>query len=306
MSWLVFAFSGPILWAISTHLDKYLVEKYFKCSNVAVLLIFTALIGLLALPFIWFLDPQVVSVGLANAALMTLSGILYMGAMLFYLRALQSEEASVVAPFFQAAPLFSFVLGYLVLGETLSPTQMAGGALIIGGTLLVSLRPDPRNTEVKARFNFRLAALMLACALALAVSALIFKIFAVSDEFWPTTFWMFVGEALFGAALLAIRSYRKQFIDLLRANPGAVLSINAVNELINLGGSLGTRFALVLAPLSLVQAIGSTTTLFVFGFGVLLSVCCPALAREDLSRREMLHKGLAAVLVAAGAALVTL
>jgi uncharacterized membrane protein len=306
MSWLVFAFSGPILWAISTHLDKYLVEKYFKCSNVAVLLIFTALIGLLALPFIWFLDPQVISVGLANAALMTLSGILYMGAMLFYLRALQSEEASVVAPFFQAAPLFSFVLGYLVLGETLSPTQMAGGALIIGGTLLVSLRPDPRNTEVKARFNFRLAALMLACALALAVSALIFKIFAVSDEFWPTTFWMFVGEALFGAALLAIRSYRKQFLDLLSANPVAVLSVNAVNELINLGGGLGTRFALVLAPLSLVQAIGSTTTLFVFGFGGLLSACCPALAREDLSRREMLHKGLAAVLVAVGAALVTL
>jgi hypothetical protein len=31
-------------------LDKYLVEKYFKNSNVAVLLIFTALIGLLTLP----------------------------------------------------------------------------------------------------------------------------------------------------------------------------------------------------------------------------------------------------------------
>ena len=47
MSWLVFAFSGPILWAISTHLDKYLVERYFKTSDVAVLLIFTALIGVL-------------------------------------------------------------------------------------------------------------------------------------------------------------------------------------------------------------------------------------------------------------------
>src|SRR5260370_38887811 len=115
MSWLVFAFSGPILWAISTHLDKYLVERYFKNSNVAVLLIFTALIGLLALPFIWLLDPEVVGVGLDNAALMALSGVLYMGAMLFYLRALQTEEASVVAPFFQAAPLFGFLLGFVVL-----------------------------------------------------------------------------------------------------------------------------------------------------------------------------------------------
>ena len=50
MSWLAFAFCGPVLWAVSTHLDKYLVEKYFKSSHVAVLLIFTALIGLLTLP----------------------------------------------------------------------------------------------------------------------------------------------------------------------------------------------------------------------------------------------------------------
>jgi len=303
MSWLVFAFSGPILWAASAHMDKYLVERYFKDSNVAVLLIFTALIGLITLPFIWFLAPGVATVGLQNAALMAFSGLLYMGAMLFYLRALQSEEASVVAPFFQAAPLFGFVLGYVVLGETLSPTQMAGGALIVGGTVLVSLRSDLRKTTTN--FNGRLAALMLACALSLAVSSLIFKIFALRDEFWPTTFWMFAGEALFGAALLAIGSYRRQFFDLLRSNPGAVLSINAANELINLGGGLGTRFALVLAPLSLVQAIGSTTTLFVFGVGVVLSVFFPALGRENLSRRELLHKGLAAVLVAAGAVLVT-
>jgi uncharacterized membrane protein len=301
MSWLVFAFSGPILWAASTHMDKYLVERYFKDSDVAVLLIFTALIGLITLPFIWFLEPTVASLSFDNAALMGLSGVLIMGAMLFYLRALQSEEASVVAPFFQAAPLFGFVLGYVVLGETLSPTQMAGGALVVGGTALVSLRSDPRQTS----FNWRLAALMLACALAIAVSSLIFKIFALREEFWPTTFWMFVGEALFGAALLAVPSYRRQFIDLMRLNPGAVLSINAANELINLGGGLGNRYALVLAPLSLVQAIGSTTTLFVFAFGVVLSIFWPALGRENLLRRELLHKGAAAVLVAAGAVLVT-
>jgi hypothetical protein len=137
----------------------------------------------------------------------------------------------------------------------------------------------------------------------LALSSLIFKMFALSDDFWPTTFWMLVGEALFGAALLAIPSYRRQFIDLTRSNPGAVLSVNAANELINLGGGLGSRFALTLAPLGLVQAIGSTMTLFVFGVGVVLSLFFPRLGRENLAPRELLHKGLAAVLVAAGAIL---
>jgi uncharacterized membrane protein len=304
MNWLVFAFSGPILWAASTHIDKFLVERYFKDSDAAVLMVFTALVGVATLPFIAWLEPSVMGVGVTNAALMGASGILYMSGMLLYLRALQGEEASVVAPFFQASPLFGYVLGYLVLHETLSPQQLTGGALIISGTLLVSLRlGGPRAGAV--RFNVRLAALMLGCALMLALSSLIFKVFALADDFWPTTFWMFVGEAVFGAGLLAVTRYRTQFAALMRTNPGAVIGINAANELINLGGGLGTRYALLLAPLSLVQAISSTTTLFVFGFGLLLSLFFPALGRESLSARDLLQKGVAAALVVVGAVLVS-
>ena len=67
--------------------------------------------------------------------------------MLLYLQALQSEEASVVAPFFQASPLFGYVLAYLVLGETLSARQMAGGAMIVIGALLVSIRLAPSRSS---------------------------------------------------------------------------------------------------------------------------------------------------------------
>jgi len=301
VSWVIFAFSGPVLWAVSVHLDKYLVERFFKESDVAVLLLFTALVGVLLLPFIWYYEPSVTNPTAGSMALIILSGILYMGAMLLYLQALQNEEASVVAPFFQASPLFGYVLAYAVLGETLSGRQMAGGALIVIGALIVSVRFGQGRPAFKAR----LAALMLACGFALAVSALIFKIFAIEVEFWTTTFWLFVGEGLFGCALLLVPSYRRQFIAVLRANTVALLSINGSNELINLGGGLGNRYALMFAPLSIVQAIGSTTTLFVFAFGVVLSVLFPGLGREDLSGRELAQKGVAAVLVAIGVALVT-
>jgi len=301
MSWLFFAFSGPVLWAISVHLDKYLVERYFKHNDVAVLLVFTAFVGVVMLPFIWLYEPDVVAPGLGSVALIMLAGIFYMTAMLLYLQALQTEEASVVAPFFQAGPLFGYVLAYLVLGETLTSRQMAGGAMIIIGALIVSLRFGP-STQ---RFKARLAALMLACGFIMALSSLIFKIFAIKVDFWTTAFWLFAGEAAFGAALLMVGSYRRQFMTLLRTNTAALLAINGSNELINLGGGLGNRYALTLAPLSLVQAIGSTTTLFVFLFGVVLSLCCPGFARETLSGRELAQKGIAAAFVAAGVALVT-
>ena len=290
-----------MLWAISVHLDKYLVDRFFKESNVAVLLVFTALVGVLLLPFIWYYEPTVLSPSAGSIALIIFAGILYMTALLLYLQALQSEEASVVAPFFQAGPLFGYVLAYFVLGETLSPRQMAGGALIIIGALIVSIRFGQSMRMFKAR----LALLMLACGFIMALSSLIFKVFAIKVAFWTTTFWMFVGEGIFGFGLLMIPSYRKQFIALIRANTAALLSINASNELINLGGGLGNRYALLFAPLSIVQAIGSTTTLFVFAFGIVLSVFFPGFGRENLSGRELAQKGMAAIIVAIGVALVT-
>lgn len=301
MSWLVFAFSGPVLWAMSTHFDKYLVEQYFKHSDTAVLLLFTALMGVLALPFIAFYAPSITAPGRGSIALIMLSGVLYMGALLLYLRALQTEEASVVAPFFQAAPLFGYVLAYFVLGETLSGRQLAGGALIIAGTFIVSLRFG----RAAGMFKLRLAVLMLACGLALALSGLIFKVFAISVDFWVTTFWLFVGEALFGCAILAVATYRWQFIAVLGRHPAALLTISGANEVLNLAGGLGFRYALLFAPLSIVQAIGATTTLFVFAFGVALSAAVPRLGRETLSFRDLVQKGAAAILVAGGVALVT-
>ena len=300
MSWLLFAFSGPVLWAISTHLDKYLVERYFKNTSVAVLLVFTALMGLVLLPFIWVCEPDVANVPLSSILVIVSSGLLYMGAIFFYLQALQSEEASTVAPFFQAAPLFAYALGYVVLGERLSAMQLYGGGLIVAGAVLLSIRPGGAR-----RFKTRLVVLMLTCALCVALSSLIFKIFAVSNEFWTTTFWTFVGQAIVGAAILAVPAHRRQFVDLFRVHTSALIAINASNELINLGGGLGARYALMLAPLSIVQAITSTSTLFVFLFGMVLSIFFPALGREDLSGRELTKKGLSAILIVAGVVLIS-
>jgi drug/metabolite transporter (DMT)-like permease len=296
--WLLFAFSGPVLWAASTHIDKYLVEKYFKNSDTAVLMVFTAFIGLLMLPFIWIFQPSTHSLPLLNISVMITSGILYMGAMLFYLQAIQSAEASVVAPLFQTSTLFTFALGYLILGETLSLENAFGALFIIGGALLLSLDASFHFRAPKLRIVF----LMLLCTFVLSLSTVIFKFFAIQEhgQFWGTTFWTYVGEALFGVGILAVPKYWRQFRTLLKTNTQALLAVNGANELINLGGGLGVRFASLLAPVALVSAISSTTTLFAFLFGFLLTVLLPKFVHEDISRANLLQKGAAAVLVAIG------
>ena len=299
MWWILFAFSGPIFWAISTHIDKYLVERYFKYSNMAVLMVFTAIIGSIILPFIWFFKPEVLNLPTPTILIIILSGILYMGALLFYMKAIQTEEASVVAPLFQAAPIFSYALAYFILGEKLTVIQMFGGLLIIGGTIFLSWRPGHGSGQFKKRLIF----LMLTCAFFIALSSVIFKFFAVQDEYWSTTFWTYVGEAIFGVVILLWPPYFKEFVKIFKQNTGAVLGINGANELINLGGGLGFRYAVLFAPLSVVQAIGNTTTLFVFIFGIILTTFFPKLGREDLSKQNLLKKGLAALLIGVGVTL---
>ena len=147
---------------------------------------------------------------------------------------------------------------------------------------------------------------MLTCALAIALSTLIFKFFAVRDEFWTTTFWNFAGQALFGVILMLIAANRRQFIKMMRANTGAVLSVNGANELINLGGNLGMRYTLLFAPLGIVQAISSTTPFFVLFFGVVLSLFFPSLGREEISFAGLMQKIIAITLVVAGVLLINL
>ncbi len=298
--WLLLAFSGPVCWAVSTHIDKYLVDRYFQGSDTAVLMLFTALVGMALLPFIWWIEPAILAPAPIAIAVMTVSGILYMGAMLFYLRAIQSEEASIVAPLFQASTLFTFLLGYLFLGERLRLLELLGGGMIVAGALGLSLQSGAKMR----RFKTGLILLMLAATFVLALSTVLFKFFAIRDDFWTTTFWTFVGEGLFGILLVLRADYRRQFVALFQRNPGAVIGVNAANELINLGAGLGVRYAALLAPVALVSAISSTTTFFVFAIGILLTLFFPKWGREDISPANLVRKALGALLIAAGVVLI--
>ncbi len=139
---------------------------------------------------------------------------------------------------------------------------------------------------------------MTASTFIIALSAVLFKYVAVEEDFWGTTFWTFVGEGIFGTATAFL--HYQEFVTLFKRSPGAIVGINAANELINLGAGLSVRYASLLAPIAIVSAVSSTTTLFVFAIGVLLTVFFPAWGREDLSAMNLLRKGAAAVLVTAG------
>ena len=209
-----------------------------------------------------------------------------------------------VAPFFQSLAAVRLRARLSRAGRDADAgTQLAGGALIVVGVLFVSIGDGPK----RERFRWQLAALMLCARLRpVAVDADLQGVRGQGRVLGHDVLDVRRRGAVRRRRFLCIGRYRRQFIELAAGRTAtALIAINASNELINLGGGLANRYALIFAPLAIVQAIGSTTTLFVFVFGVLLTLLFPKVSRENLSAREFAQKGIAAVLVAIGVALVS-
>ena len=64
MNWFFIALIAPFLYAITNHIDKYLISKYIKEGKVGALIMFSALFGIFALPIILVINPMVLNISL--------------------------------------------------------------------------------------------------------------------------------------------------------------------------------------------------------------------------------------------------
>lgn len=228
MNWFLIALLPPALWSITNHFDKYLLSKYFKGGGVGALMVFSSIIGVVLLPIIAFLHPEVLRLS-TNTILIAVNGFLYVLASLPYFYALQRDEASICIPIFQLIPVLSFILAYLILGETLTQFQLIGGFLIMLAAIGITLDLSDGR---KAKFKKEVFGLMILSSLLYSLNFLFFKYFAVQSSFWFTSFWEYVGFAVFATLLMIfIKSYRIQFIAVFKTNRARVLGLNGANEM---------------------------------------------------------------------------
>ncbi|WKZ24632.1 MAG: EamA family transporter [Patescibacteria group bacterium] len=294
MNWFLIALIGPFLWCISNYIDKYLLSSYFNKVGIGALIIFSALIGLIVSPLILLFKPEVLIIGGNEIIWMITAGIILMLSFLLYLYALDKDEASIVAPLFQTIPIFLYILGYIFLKETLSSIQLSGGFLIMIGGIAIAW-----NIELRKLKGY-IFLMMMVASLLLAAEGTIFKVIALETDFWTVVFWQYIGATLFGALLLFIPNYRRQFFSLWKKHKAALLSINFINEAITTIGILTFRFAMLLAPLALVQMVNGFQPLFLLVIGLLLTKFWPKITKERIDKKHLIHKLTAIIIMIAG------
>jgi hypothetical protein len=91
------------------------------------------------------------------------------------------------------------------------------------------------------------------------------------------------GKFIFGFFLiLTISAYRTQFFGLLSSSRNAVIGLNVLNETLGLIAEISLVFALLLAPVVLVQSVSSLQPMFVFILGLILTIWFPKFVKESL------------------------
>jgi len=297
MTWFFIALLGTFFYACTNHLDKILLEKYFK-GGVGALFLFSALLSGLALPFLLLVDPSVLNVGLNNMLVLVTVAIFHLLVVWFYLIALKHDEASIVIVFYQLVPVFAYILGYLILGETLTRLQLVAMALVILGTTIVSFEIDIEN---KFKLRRKVILPMVAAAFFWAAGGTVFKMVALEENVVRSLFWEHLTLTVVGIVIfIFIRSYREDFLLAIKNSSKTILSFNLLNEILYISGNIIFSFAYIMAPVSLVLLTDSFQPVFVLAIGIFLTIFFKKITVEKIQAKHLWQKVFAIVVTGIG------
>ncbi|MGC8901450.1 MAG: EamA family transporter, partial [bacterium] len=291
MSWILFAIIANVLFAVSNLFDKFLIEKRVR-EPLALSVLGGWIDFLFAMGIILIHGFSITSS--LQMTILLISGVFVELALIPYFKALSLEDASRISPLFQSMPVFVLLLSYIFLREALTLRQLLGFLLILIGSIIVSIqKTDAGGFKIRKVFLWVLLASLL-----WALPAVMFKFVIVNQNFWDALACEFFGVTI-GATILFFL-YSKRVIAQIKEIKAGTWSILNINEFIYIVGRMSNFYAIKLGPVSLVAVLGGTIPLFVFLFGLVLSIWFPDIIKEDITIASIITKLSAIALVACG------
>ncbi len=296
MNWFLIALVPPLLYAVTNLLDKTLLSKYFKEGGVGTLLMFSALLSIIALPLLYWIEPKVMVQGenLRTIAILALLDIVLIWA---YLMALKDEESSATIFYYQLVPVIALVMGYFKLDETITLNQGMGMIIIIFGTSLVSFQSD----GAKLKFRWKTVGFMLIACTCWATESVFFKDVALEENIWRSLFWKHVMLLVIGVLMfMFMPKQRQNFLERFKAGSAGIIALNIINESLYMSANAVAAYAFMLAPVALVLLAETFQVFFVLILGVALTFIFPKIFNESIEKGTVLKKIVALAITGTG------
>ena len=291
--WVILALASAACFGVVSVIDKRLLD--YHLPGVSVLYLWIALVlgfySALALLLTGLpLEAPRDGLGMALA-----SGLAVGIGLALMFAGLKLDEATRAIAITQTNPIFVALLSVFFLGETLVPAQWGAIALVVLGTMLISLRNLP---DRRMLLPTRGTPLLIGSALGLGVGFFAAKYALETLSIWSVFALQQLGVVLV-FALFARPSVWRQLASVLRGRNSLLLMLLGEGVLPIIAILLGLA-ASDLGPISLVAAVLGTRPLFVFIISTILSTARWGLMEESLTRQALGLKMASIVLIIAG------
>jgi drug/metabolite transporter (DMT)-like permease len=296
INWLTVAVAAYFLLAIVSLADKFLLGG--SLSNPKVYAFYVGVLGSLAfllVPLGFFIMPGDFFV--FAAAL--LSGSCQILGTYFYFDSLKKFETSRIIPAIGGLqPIFAFALTWFFAGgkDVLTGGQAAAFFLMVAGS--VTIVYDPKAWSFKSFKLGALAAFLYALAVVLA------KTVYTRMAFFPGFILISIGSVAAALFFLVFKEVRREAFRIKGPKrPVQTTALFFSNQALGASAFVLQSYAVSLAPFALVaviNALAGVQYIFLFLFSTLASVYFPKLIKENISRRAIVQKILAIILISSG------
>ena len=302
MTWLLFVAITVIIDSIRIFIDNYVSDVYFKGRDAAAqklfygyLLIPFAIITLIITGFNFDVTPLNVALTLFVGGLINgFSGI-------FYYKTLEIDDSTNLGIFIQLAPVFYLVLGWLFLGESFSPIQLIGFAIIMAAPLIIVLssRKKSRKIRIKA---------ILYSFLYVFIAVVSNLIFIRGNDKTDASFVTTISIVLLGKGLADLLivwckpKWHRRWYQVVKQSHKKVFRPMLANFCVGTAKEFTYRAALATAPTVAMASVASDSSepIVIFFMGLLLTLIWPKFGREKLDKKSIFIHLIATVLVVTG------
>ncbi len=299
-SGLVLGIIAAFFWSLTNIIDKYLVTKYANDGNIGGVLLLSCFFPII-LAFLAFVVSKNIYFAIQETFYLLTSGFLMVAWIYFYLKALVEDDTSVVMTLLVLAPLFSLFFAAFILNEVPTIFEILAGGLIVCGALVVSYAPAERGIKLP------LLIYAVGASTVMGLMHTLFKFVTISEDFWNSMFWRSVGMILCGIILFVfVKSYQKAFKEFIKRYLKQGLLLNSTNESLTLLGDTIFAFAILFAPLALVQTTESYQPVFILLLVLILSRLGIKFVEEDFNPKRLPFKVVGILLTLAGSSLLIL
>lgn len=314
--WLIVSITSYFINAGVYAADKFLLSKRVHSS-----ITYAFYVGIWSIfnIFLLYFDPWIPS--LRELGVDLLAGILFLATLIFWYKALHQSEATSVVPIVGAlVPIFSFLLSYIFLNETLAERQLLAFFILINGGILISVKrtrfwvlKDVLSSfrdifgdvlggiHAKYRPTKRLILNSITSALFFAAYYVLIKYIYMSQPFIGGFVWSRMGSFLGVILILFVPDWRKLIV---KHQKGAKTSRNIIFflsvRLLAAAAFIMLNWAISMGNVALINSLQGTQYVFLFFIVLFLSAKFPKILKEELGGGVILQRIIGISLIGAG------